>query len=176
MSKTLRLVVCASINKRTEFDKLPVITSLDYDEIIISGDDAVEFPRNAERTAKAMLLVIGLMGLKSKVLFSTRCCELFRLENIMKACDGIIITPRDKNDMAYFKQLNNELLRHHYHFTNYGEKKPIFRLNILPCVRDFLPENLKYWKVRYIDDEKDICFADEEVCRSNIYWVKDEWR
>lgn len=156
--KTLRLFVTGVLRDdwpHKTFDNVvepkEVIASLDYDEIIICGGEPFVFKRNLERLLQAIFTMNEVTGIKRKVFVETSLCDFWKIDDLIKLCDGIICMPKTKADMAYFKQCNNELLKR----TNFGKfTNKTMQLNILPSVRDFFPENLRVWQVTYLESDE----------------------
>ena len=122
--KTLRLFVTGVLRDdwpQKTFDNVvepkEVIASLDYDEIIICGGEPFVFKRNLERLLQAIFTMNEVTGIKRKVFVETYLCDFWKIDDLIKLCDGIICMPKTKADMAYFKQCNNELLKR----TNFGK-------------------------------------------------------
>lgn len=91
--------------------------------------------------------------------------------------DGIVLTPHTKDDISYFKQLNNEMLKHWWQFTDYGRHTDLsMRLNVLPEIKDFLPENLNRWKVKEIQWLENCPVPEgEDLRRVSNLWLEDAY-
>lgn len=156
MEKILRLFVtdCLTddwpVKKRGNYDieNIPVVEHFDYDTIIICGGEPLLFDRNVERLVRIIAFIGDMTGRKRKVFLETSCCNFTRIDNVIKYLEGFVLTPRTKDDMAYFKQLNNNLLSWHIKY----EKKQM-RLNVMPRVSYFLPENLRMWDVTELETD-----------------------
>lgn len=178
--KVLRLFVTDCIKKdfpnniKGVFD-VPneVVPSFDYEEIVICGGEPLVFKKNLIRLLQSFFTMGEMTGIKRKVLVETSLCDFWIIDDILKYCDGIICTPKTKDDMAYFKQLNNELLKGNYY--RHYEKKDL-RLNILPCVKHFFPENLKVWQIQEFPSDEIVSVTSGDYFRIANLWEDDnDW-
>lgn len=177
MKKVLKLFVTEYINDDRPTKKkgdcvVPqnIVTTFDYDEIIICGGEPFVFLHNLERLLQALFMIGKTTGVSRKVLVETSLCDFWKIDDTIKYCDGVICTPKTKNDMAFFKQLNNELLKRNY-VRCYEEKD--LRLNILPQVRDFFHENLKVWQVTELIENTVPMPVNCDYRRITELWEKD---
>lgn len=182
MNKKLRLIVTTKCpnnchlccNKSLDMQKIPVVDRWDYDEIIITGGEPALFPKRLQYLTKAIRYVTTAMGRNPKLLLYTSNCEYGEWLRLTKWFDGITLTPHTKNDIAYFKKLNNEMLRHWWEFTDYGNKEISLRLYAFPEIKDFLPENLMRWQVKDLEWKSDCPVPEgEDLRRIEEFWDED---
>lgn len=183
-NKKLRLLVTGKCpnncplccNKNFRLKDIPVVERWDYDEIMITGGEPLLFPWKMEYLVKSIRRVTEAMGRNPKIYVYTSVCEADKVKRTVNIVDGIVLTPHTKNDLAYFKQLNNVVLREWWGFTHYGEKDPSLRLNVFPEIKDFLPENLKRWKVKEVEWQENCPVPEgEDFCRLADLWVEDKY-
>jgi hypothetical protein len=175
---SLRLFVTRIIkdewpNKVVGNDTVPdgIVTSFDYEEIIICGGEPFAFKRNLERLLQALFMLRKSTGIERKVLVETSKCDFWAIDDVIKLCDGIICTPKTKENMVWFKQLNNELLKR----QNIGKfAGKTMKLNILPSTRDFFPENLRVWEVQYLPADNIETAVAGDFCRIAELWESDQ--
>lgn len=138
--------------------KLPVVNSLDYDQIILCGGEPITCRYETRDLAKSLRNVLNAMGKKdTKIYLQTHSCDFNESDEIVRYCDGMILIPLDIDQMRYFRQLNK-----HFLDTQYRGKKDLV-LNIKPELTGFLPENMKLWRVVFQDS------YDIETDRCRIY-------
>ena len=134
-----------------EVMKLPVVNSLDYDEIVLCGGEPTMVRGETRNLADSIKTVLNAMGKTNvKLYLHTHSCDYTDSDDIMRHCDGMIVKPLNADSMRYFRQLNK-----HFLDTQYRGKKDL-RLSVKPELRGFLPENLKLWSMVDEESEKDI--------------------
>ncbi len=180
-SKKLRLLVTADCrnacmmccNRQFNVDKIPVVERLDYDEIMITGGEPLLYPNRLERFCKGILDVTEQMGLRPKIYLYTSRPEWLSFDRAVRYyADGIVVAPHSANDIKYFKQTNNNLLK--YRYGKYLECS--LRLKVFPEVKDALPENLKVWKVEDAEWIENCPLpAGEDFRRVAKLWHEDKW-
>ena len=144
-----------------EIMKLPVVNSLDYDEIILCGGEPTYFRGQTRNLAESLRNVLDAMGKKdTKLYLQTHSCDYSDSDDIMRHCNGIIVMPLNADSMRYFRQLNK-----HFLDTQYRGKKDL-QLNIKPELQGFLPENMKLWRIVFQESsdseiETDLCRIDK---------------
>ena len=178
MERILRLLVTEiltddwPVKKRGDFGAkdIPVIESFDYDKVVICGGEPLLFKRNIERLAQTIAVIGDATGKRARVYIETSCCNYLKIDAIRKYINGIVLMPKTKSDMQYFKQLNNEILKNCYFY----EKKEL-RLLVIPSVSYFLPENLRMWQVtEFEDDNIPVSSEGCDYRRLNRLWENDE--
>lgn len=182
MNKKLRLLVTANCpnrcpmccNKQFKFDEIPVVDRLDYDEIMITGGEPMLYPENLERLCKSIREVTAQMGRKPKIYLYTARCSWRNFERaINHYVDGVVFAPHSKDDIAFFREINNNLLKK----VRYGyEIEQSLRLKVFPEVRDALPENLKCWQVQASEWIENCPLPEgEDFRRVSRLWTEDKW-
>ena len=153
MNKKLRLMVTENCpnhcpmccNKQFKVEDIPVVDRWDYDEIMITGGEPMLYPGHVKELCKSIRTVTKQMGINPKIYIYTSRCEFEFIEDaIRNYADGLVVTPYTANDIKFFRQLNNNLLK--YRYGKFLECS--LRLNVFPEVKDALPENLKCWQVK----------------------------
>lgn len=176
MRKILRLFVTQyitdeyPIGKKCDIDitRIPVIETFEgFDEIVICGGEPLLYHRNIERLCQSLWMLSDITEHPVKIIVETSKPDYYLFDSLRKWVDGFILTPRTKTDMVYFKKLNNELLHNRYFFKDISLK-----LNILPSVRDFYPENLNMWKIEEFNNDGIAHFSDD-FRRLRVLWDSD---
>ncbi len=137
-------------NKQFTVNDIPVVDRWDYDEIMITGGEPFLYPDNLERFCKSIREIAGASGKKPKIYLYTSRCKWNDFERAVRYyADGIVVAPHSSDDIKYFRETNNNLLKR----LRYGYDlfDCSLRLKVFPEVRDSLPENLKCWKVDYAE-------------------------
>lgn len=170
MNKKLRLLVTAKChnkcpmccNNQFDFEKIPVVDRLDYDEISITGGE----PLLAECGCKTFDLVDSIkniqqaMGLpESKFYLYTSYFGGVTLKICSDDFDGICLTPHKKVDVEEFIDINAKMLEQ----KRNGELNDCFnpdcslRPNLFADMKALLPKDidLSLWKVKEMEWIKD---------------------
>lgn len=123
MNKKLRLLVTAKChnkcpmccNNQFDFEKVPVVDRLDYDEISITGGE----PLLPDCNGKTMWLAHGIrnvfrtLGIPAPRLFLyTAWVDYRTLRNRSYDFDGICLTLHSKLDVVKFVEMNDVMIRH----------------------------------------------------------------
>ena len=166
-NRKLRLLVTAECrnkcpmccNNHFDFDKLPVVKHFDYDEIMITGGEPLLFE------GKLSELIVSIKGIHPvlypgkqapKIYVYTSRCSMYGLFNIWLA-DGFVLTPHNNQDVNFFVDFNDYLLRTNM-LEKYDKDKPkSLRLNLFKDINEMLPEDidLHLWKVKDMQWVKD---------------------
>lgn len=170
MNKKLRLLVTAKChnkcpmccNNQFDFEKIPVVDRLDYDEISITGGE----PLLPDCNGKTMWLAHGIrnvfrtLGIPAPRLFLyTALVDYRTLRNRSYEFDGICLTPHKKVDVEEFIDINAKMLEQ----KRNGELNDCFdpdcslRLNLFADMKALLPKDidLSMWKVKDMEWVKD---------------------
>lgn len=170
MNKKLRLLVTAKChnkcpmccNNQFDFEKIPVVDRLDYEEISITGGEPL-LPGSGHLTT---WLVGGIqatqyaMGLpESKFYLYTAFFDFDILRDCSYEFDGICLTPHKKVDVEEFIDINAKMLEQ----KRNGELNDCFdpycslRLNLFADMKALLPKgiDLSLWKVKDMERVKD---------------------
>lgn len=170
MNKKLRLLVTAKChnkcpmccNNQFDFEKIPVVDRLDYDEISITGGEPL-LPGSSQKTT---WLVEGIeaaqyaMGFpKSKFYLYTAFFDFDILRDCSYEFDGICLTPHKKVDIEEFISINAKMLdlkRNHCVDWNFDPDCSL-RLNLFADMKALLPKDidLSMWKVKDMEWVKD---------------------
>lgn len=171
MNKKLRLLVTAKChnkcpmccNNQFDFEKIPVVDRLDYDEISITGgepmltiescDKVLQLVHSFMRSRKAIGMPIPKFYLYTAFFdFDTIALSSF-------AFDGICLTPHSKVDVEKFIDINNKMLAQKNSGDADEEFDPncSFRLNLFADMKALLPKDidLSLWKVKEMEWIKD---------------------
>lgn len=170
MNKKLRLLVTAKChnkcpmccNNQFDFEKIPVVDRLDYDEISITGGEPL-LPGSSHLTTwlvggiKATQYAMGLP--KSKFYLYTAFFDFDILRDCSYEFDGICLTPHKKVDVEEFIDINAKMLdlkRNHCDDWNFDPDCSL-RLNLFADMKALLPKDidLSMWKVKDMEWVKD---------------------
>lgn len=170
MNKKLRLLVTAKChnkcpmccNNQFDFEKIPVVDRLDYDEISITGGE----PLLPDCNGKTMWLAHGIrnvfrtLGIPAPRLFLyTAWVDYRTLRNRSYDFDGICLTLHSKLDVVKFVEMNDVMLRHKKYRWNDNGFNPdcSLRLNLFADMKALLPKDndLSMWKVKDMEWVKD---------------------
>lgn len=141
-------------NNSWDFDKLPVVKHLDYDEIMITGGEPLLF------ISKMYALINAIKNIHPvlypgkeipKIYIYTSRCSMYVLLSVWNA-DGFVLTPHNKQDVGFFIKFNDFLLS-----SSQKVNGKSLRLNLFKDIREMLPEDidLSLWKVKDIEWIKD---------------------
>lgn len=180
MNKKLRLLVTAKChnkcpmccNNQFDFEKIPVVDRLDYDEIGITGGEPL-LPGSSHLTTwlvggiKATQYAMGLP--ESKFYLYTAFFDFDILRDCSYEFDGICLTPHKKVDVEEFIDINAKMLEQ----KRNGELNDCFdpdcslRLNLFADMKALLPKDidLSLWKVKDMEWVKDCPVPDGEDFR-----------
>lgn len=182
MNKKLRLLVTENCpnhcplccNKQFNFDNIPVVDRLNYDEIMITGGEPLLYPNRLERLCKSIRDVMELGGRTPKIYIYTARAKWSHIERAIRYyADGIVVAPHSKDDIAFFRETNNCLLKH-YRYGNIFDCS--LRLKVFPEVKDALPENLKCWQVQESEWIENCPLPEGEDFRRVLkLWTEDKW-
>ena len=170
MNKKLRLLVTAKChnkcpmccNNQFDFEKIPVVDRLDYDEISITGGEPL-LPGSSHLTTwlvggiKATQYAMGFP--KSKFYLYTAFFDFDILRDCSYEFDGICLTPHKKVDIEEFISINAKMLdlkRNHCVDWNFDPDCSL-RLNLFSYMKALLPKeiDLSMWKVKDMEWVKD---------------------
>lgn len=180
-NKKLRLLVtdkCPNrcplcCNKQFDIQDIPVVDRWDYEEIMITGGEPMLYPNNLERLCKAIREITAQMGIDTKIYLYTSRVNWNTVERIIKYfVDGIVVAPHSRDDLIYFRQTNNNLLKYRYPpYTTCS-----LRLKVFPEIADSLPENLNRWQVQHSEWIENCPLPDgEDFRRVKTLWYEDKW-
>lgn len=160
-------------NKQFDIKDIPVVDNWNYEEIMITGGEPLLYPNRLEKLCKAIREVTEQMGSRPKIYLYTARPEWSSFERAVNYyADGIVVAPHSVTDIKYFRQTNNNLLKHRY--GKYLECS--LRLKVFPEVRDALPENLKCWKVEHTEWIENCPLpVGEDFRRVSELWNNDKW-
>lgn len=153
---------------------IPVVDRWDYDEIMITGGEPMLYPKNMRRLLEAIREIVWQMGRETKIYLYTSRTEWYYADEFIRKglIDGIVVAPHSRDDLMYFRKLNNELLK--YRYGKYHECS--LRLKVFPEVRDVLPDNLNRWQVDYAEWIENCPLPDgEDFRRVAELWTDDKW-
>lgn len=180
--KKLRLLVTGTCNNRCpmccnnhiDLNALPVVDRWDYEEIKITGGEPLLFPNNLERLCDSIRELVRQMGgTQPKIyIYTSRCRWDFVDRAIRYYADGLVVAPHSKDDLAFFRETNNKLLRYRY-----GKYQTCdLQLRVFDEVKEALPENLNVWDVSRAEwSEHSSIPEDEDFRRVSELWIKDKW-
>lgn len=139
-------------NNQFNFDELKRVRDFDYDEIIITGGEPLLFSNKVMELCEAIKTINPLLYTEEsipKIYVYTAMPSYSKFRNIMKAVDGIVLTPHSKEDVDKFVTLNSILIDH-FVFRKRQKEKLSLRLNLFKNIKDMLPYNidLSLWKVK----------------------------
>ena len=185
MNKKLRLLVTEKCpnkcplccNRNIKMNDVPIVDRWDYDEIMITGGEPLLFHYRLLYILRSIQNITTVMGYAPKIYVYTSKCDVSSILSFIKLVDGIVLTPHTKDDISYFKQLNNEMLKNWWKFNDFGRNTDLsMRLNVLPEIKDFLPENLKRWKVKEIQWLENCPVPEgEDLRRVSNLWLEDAY-
>ena len=149
-------------NKSWNFDKLPVVETFDYKEIMITGGEPGLIPGSVSNLARSIKTTAKATGAEvPKVYVYTAISNKKTIFTILPCVDGIVLTIHDKADIPDFIALNDHLLKNVDIFSCYSLRLNIFNRKMLPAGID-----LSMWKVKEIHWIKDCPVpADEDFKR-----------
>jgi hypothetical protein len=115
-----------------------------------------------------------LGGRTPKIYIYTARAKWSHIERAIRYyADGIVVAPHSKDDIAFFRETNNCLLKH-YRYGNTFDCS--LRLKVFPEVKDALPENLKCWKVSESEWIENCPLPEGEDFRRVLkLWTEDKW-
>lgn len=160
-------------NKQFYVNDIPIVDRWDYDEIMITGGEPLLFPNNLERLCNGVRELTNAMGLHPKIYIYTSRCEWGYIDMAIRSyADGFVVAPHSKDDIAFFKETNNKLLR-----RQYGKYKSCsLRLKVFDEIKNALPENLSVWDVSRAEwIENCPVPKGEDFRRIAELWDKDKW-
>ena len=180
MNKKLRLLVTAKChnkcpmycNNQFDFEKIPVVDRLDYDEISITGGEPL-LPGSSQKTTwlvegiKAAQYAMGFP--ESKFYLYTAFFDFDILRDCSYEFDGICLTPHKKVDIEEFISTNAKMLdlkSNHCVDWNFDPDCSL-RLNLFADMKALLPKDidLSMWKVKDMEWVKDCPVPDGEDFR-----------
>lgn len=157
-NKKLRLLVTTKCpnkcpmccNNQFDFNKIPIVDRLDYDEISITGGEPL-MSDTLRHKVFALIAYIKrinrIRGIKTIFYLYTAHFNIDDFVSAMIRFNGIVLTPHKQKDVEDFIKLNSHLL----------EKKRIhtlparsLRLNLFADMKELLPKDidLSLWKVK----------------------------
>lgn len=144
-------------NNSWNFDELPRVRDLDYDEVMITGGEPLLFPRKVEELARSIKTLNPILYPDEsvpKVYVYTSVASFIHLRGILSVVDGIVLTPHSKEDVQEFLNLNKVLRL--YLKARYDLNLSL-RLNLFKNIKDMLPEDidLSLWQVKDMEWIKD---------------------
>lgn len=170
MNKKLRLLVTAKChnkcpmccNNQFDFEKIPVVDRLDYDEISITGGEPLLPGVSSSTTwlAYGIKNVFYTLGIPApKLYLYTAWIDYRTLRNCSYDFDGICLTLHSKLDVTKFVEMNDIMLGNkRYKYNDRGfDPDCSLRLNLFADMKALLPKDidLSLWKVKDIEWVKD---------------------
>lgn len=173
-NKKLRLLVTTKCpnkcpmccNNSWDFSKLPVVDRWDYEEIMITGGEPLQYSVNTVNLIELIRGITELQGISPKIYVYTSIASFGKLFNTIEASDGVVLTPHSKKDIEFFIYTNDYLL-------SYPPKDVSLRLNLFPDIKEMLPKDidLSLWQVKDMEWIKDCPVPEgEDFRRINILW------
>jgi pyruvate formate-lyase activating enzyme-like uncharacterized protein len=102
-------------NKQFSVKDIPVVDRWDYDEIMITGGEPMRYPDRLKRLCRGIREVTEQMGLRPKIYLYTSLCYWGVIDSMIQYyVDGIVVAPHSSDDVKYFRQTNNNLLKYRY--------------------------------------------------------------
>ena len=180
MNKKLRLLVTAKChnkcpmccNNQFDFEKIPVVDRLDYDEISITGGE----PLLSGCGYKTLELVDSIKNIQQAIGLPESKFYLYTSyfgRATLKICsynfDGICLTPHKKADIDKFIDINAMMLKLKRLNVTRNKFNPdcSLRLNLFADMKALLPKDidLSMWKVKDMEWVKDCPVPDGEDFR-----------
>lgn len=181
-NKKLRLLVTSNCmnncplccNRQFDINEIPIVDRWDYEEIMITGGEPFLYPNRLEDFCKSIRELTSQMGCTPpKIYIYTSRCKWYDIERAIKYyADGLVVAPHSKDDIVYFKETNNKLLKYRYgKFLQCS-----LRLKIFDEVKNALPENLRVWDVSHAKWIENCPIPEgEDFRRVSELWNKDKW-
>lgn len=149
---------------KIDVEKLPVVDNFDYDEVVITGCTLVRNRYGIGHLCRGIRETFGLMGKNVKVLLHTYDSSWFYIGDIRSDIDGIVYSPRDGEELKYFREVNNKLMKE-YNVRDLWKNYLIVNESIV----DALPENTRYWQKESAESFVD---ATQDIRRVASFWSR----
>lgn len=183
MNKKLRLLVtdkCPNkcpmcCNNSWDFDKLPVVETFDYDEIMITGGEPLLYIGKVVNICKAIKTLDTYREKDTKIYLYTSVCNYEMLSYILQFIDGVVVTPHTKEavkDLERMVFLFNKDAERTYNYL-YDIKTKSLRLNLFSDMKDILSKeiDLSLWNVKGMKWIKDCPVPEgEDFKRIKTLW------
>jgi hypothetical protein len=154
-------------NKENPIDveELPAVESFDYDEIVITGVDMLSYKYRLNSLCSGIKEIYGCMGKKVMVLVHTHKSSWTELHGKISDINGIVYTPRSADELKYFREVNNHLLKDFFGRLNWKNY-----LVVSDGIRDALPENTRCWQKETVQSFNDTA-TQADFRRVASFWI-----
>lgn len=170
MKNKLKLIVSLKTNyfkiNKDEINKIKVVDNWNYDEIYIVCSDFIIF------SEKLLKLISGIKTISHiqynkvpKIYVCTNYClcnivDVLNSTYINNKADGIILTPYKEDDINGLIYTNEFILTYKYKY-----KFQYFQLNLLPNIKNLLPNNidLSMWDINNLNGPENLFDENENM-------------
>lgn len=157
--------VWSSQDNPIDVKELPVVESFDYDEIVITGVDMQFYKYRLNRLCSGIKEVYGCMCKWVRVLVHTHKSSWEALHDRISDINGIVYTPRSADELKYFREVNNNLLKDVVARENWKNY-----LIVSDGIRDALPENTRCWQKETVQSFIDTA-TQTDFRRVASFWI-----
>lgn len=158
MNKKLRLLVTSKCpnkcpmccNNSWDFSKLPVVDRWNYEEIMITGGEPLQYVNKVIALIRNIRSIAEFQGTSPKIYIYTSIASFGALVNAIAVSDGVVLTPHSEKEVEHFIGVNDYLLQ-------YPPENCSLRLNLFSDIKSMLPKDidLSLWKVKDMEWVKD---------------------
>lgn len=157
--------VWSTVEEPIDVQKLDVVESFDYDEIVLTGGNLFRLSYQLRYLVNGLKEMFRCMGKSVSIFIHTNSNDWQDICEPTMEFNGLVYSPRDINEVRIFREVNNKLMKDYNCRDNW-----INYLIVNDALVDALPENTRCW-TKGTAREFLSSAEQTDIRRANLFWI-----